>query len=142
MKTSYYAAAAKLDRKAFFLVRTSLGSPRFLKCDCSLPAMTPESEFLDLEEGSYKRKYVAMLNRIGVPAFKKHFQELKKAAKGREVVLLCFESLSAENVADGQFCHRRIFADWWKKQTGETIEEILAPSPKKKGKVSLQLALF
>jgi hypothetical protein len=35
-------------------------------------------------------------------------------AKGRISVLLFFESLSLENVAKGQWCHRPLFSKWGK----------------------------
>ena len=123
MKTSYYNHAASLDRNKFFLVRTSLGSPRFLKCDHSADFLSPEHDWLDLSEASYRRKYIAKLNKFGVPAFKSEISKLKKLAGKREIILLCFESLAPDNVADGQFCHRRIFAKWWEEQTGEAVPE-------------------
>jgi hypothetical protein len=124
MKTSYYTHAASLNRTKFFLVRTSLGSPRFLKCDENAQFLAPDREWLDLSESAYRRKYIAKLNKFGVPAFKSEFSKIQKAAGKREIVLLCYESLSPEKVAEGQFCHRRIFADWWEQQTGEKVAEV------------------
>ena len=124
MKTSYYTHAASLNKTKFFLVRTSIGSPRFLKCDCNASFIAPEQDWLDLTEASYRRKYIAKLNKFGVAQFKSEFAEIQKSAGKREIVLLCYESLSPEKVAEGQFCHRRIFADWWEQQTGEKVEEV------------------
>ena len=41
------------------------------------------------------------------------------------LVLLCFEDLSKP----GEWCHRRIFADWWKDITGDHVRE-LGPLPR------------
>jgi rubrerythrin len=38
------------------------------------------------------------------------------------MVLLCYE-----NVVKGERCHRRMFAAWWEKRTGEEVPE-LAPA--------------
>ncbi len=124
MRTSYYAAAAKLDRQKHFLVRTSLGSPRFMKCDAAMPELMPRREFLELGEADYRPAYVAMLEKIGVPALKRRFAEIAKLAGNKEIVLLCFEALRPDQIAEGQFCHRRMFADWWREKTGERIDEL------------------
>jgi len=34
--------------------------------------------------------------------------------------LLCYESLGKPGV----FCHRQIFAEWWREQTGEVVSEL------------------
>ena len=139
MKTSYYSAAAKLDRKKYFLVRTSIGSPRFLKCDYSMQTIAPDQDFLSLDEMDYKREYSKKLTRLGSVALAKEVSEIQKMAGKKEVVFLCFESLSPDNVENGQFCHRRIFAKWWERKTGESIDELSAPSKKPR---LIQLGLF
>ena len=124
MKTSYYTHAASLDRNKFFLVRISVGSPRFLKCDSVVNFLAPEREWFELSKASYDKKYIAKLNKIGVEAIKSEFTKLRKIAGKREIVLLCYESLSPEKVAEGQCCHRKTFVKWWEQKTGEKIAEI------------------
>lgn len=127
--TSYYARALKLPKDKFFVVRTSIGAPRWGQADGDLLELAPTRDMLDLEETPYRRKYVSLLKKVGVDAIRNELSRLSKKAAGRTLVLCCFESLSEENVEDGQFCHRRIFADWWEKQTGEVIPEYLPPAP-------------
>lgn len=130
MQTSYYASKL-LDPARQYLVRVSTGAPRYCKhrVPGSLPLLYPDREWLGLEERAYTRRYLAMLSRVGVEPIRAALASLGKDAGGRELVLLCFESLSAENLKKGQFCHRRIFARWWFEQTGEDIPELRPPQP-------------
>jgi hypothetical protein len=127
--TSYYASKL-LDPKRHHLVRVSTGAPRYCKHRMAgaLPLLYPDRAWLDLDERAYTRRYLAMLNRIGVAPICAAFASLGDEVEGRAVVLLCFESLSPADVKQGQFCHRRIFAKWWQDQTGEIISE-LTPAP-------------
>lgn len=125
MKTSYYQSA-RLDPKQHLIVQTSIGNPRFGKQpEWESELITPPQSVLDLApqgEMVYTRAYVAHLDQIGVPAIRAELKQLESEAKkaGREPVLCCFEALKKH----GQFCHRRIFAWWWNKNTGETIAEL------------------
>ena len=122
MKTSYYQNKA-LDAKKYLVVQTSIGAPRFgTMPEWYMETMMPPEAILGLQVTPYTEAYIAHLEKQGVEQFKNEFVELEaEAAKtGREVVLCCFESLKKE----GQFCHRRIFADWWLRQTGEVIPEL------------------
>lgn len=121
MKTSYYARAFKLPRDQFFIVRISVGAPRGGKCDAFMPELAPTWDMLNAGYGT--KEYFPMLKKTGADAIGRRFAELRAEAAGREILLCCFESLSPEKVEAGQWCHRRMFADWWKAQTGEVIEE-------------------
>lgn len=46
---------------------------------------------------------------------------------GKDVVLCCYEDVRKPN----EWCHRLVFAEWWMKQTGESIIELPDPSPVK-----------
>lgn len=110
----------KRDReKQLFLVRTSLGVCRFCATDASMPSIMPTRELLGLQEAEYRRRYLKLLaSRQAV--IRREVQTLLENAGGRDAVLLCFESLKTP----GQFCHRRIFAEWWESITGEVIPEL------------------
>ena len=47
---------------------------------------------------------------------------------GKDVVLLCYEDVRK---GESDWCHRTIFADWWREKTGEVIPELPDPSPVK-----------
>ena len=123
IKTSYYQSK-RLDPTKQFLVQTSIGDPRWgARPEWETEHITPRPEVLalaDKGETAYTRAYVAQLESIGVEAIRAELEQLKAEAKGREIVLCCFEALKKP----GQFCHRRIFAWWWHTKTGETIAEL------------------
>ncbi len=77
-----------------------------------------------LNDGYGRKKYLEHLEQKGVVLIRKCLKAIAYKAGGRQVLLCCFESLSADKVAAGQWCHRRIFADWWQKKTGHTIAEL------------------
>jgi hypothetical protein len=77
-----------------------------------------------LNAGYGQAEYFAKLQQVGVVPLKKRLAEINHEADGREVLLCCFESLADDKVAQGQWCHRRMFAEWWEKSTGQTVEEL------------------
>lgn len=129
MLTSYYRSPL-LDPARHHLVRTSVGPPRFCphRMDASLEILYPDKAWLTLKKRAYTTRYRAMLERVGVVPIRTALAELQRQAGNREVVFLCFESLTPVLVLDGQFCHRRIFADWWFINTGEEIPELRPPN--------------
>jgi len=128
MFTSYYASKL-LDPARHHLVRVSIGGPRYCKHPVSgaLPLLYPDRAWLGLDQRAYTRRYLAMLDKVGIEPIRAALAGLGDQAKGRALVLLCFESLSPANVKEGQFCHRRIFARWWSDQTGEEVPELVPP---------------
>ena len=64
--------------------------------------------------------YCQKLDRIGVAAISKRFQEISEAHGGRDLVLLCWEDIRKP----GEWCHRQVFAEWWLRETGEAIVEL------------------
>ena len=45
---------------------------------------------------------------------------ITQQAGDHRLVLLCFEDLSKP----GEWCHRSIFATWWKEVTGDEVREL------------------
>ena len=86
---------------------------------------------------SFRPLYYARLERIGVGKIRKQLENLE--ALGQPVVLLCFEDIRQ---GDWNWCHRRIFADWWQAKTGDIIEELTDPSPVKRVKRNVMDSLF
>ena len=121
MKTSYFARAFRLPRSEFFVVRISIGAPRGGKCDSFIPSLAPT--WAMLEEGYGEKEYFTQLHAVGVEDIQQQLVAVEGEAKGREVLLCCFESLAPVKVAEGQWCHRRLFADWWEQKTGILIAE-------------------
>ena len=98
------------------MVKISQGYPRFgRQPDWESELLFPPESILGLPEMPFTRAYLAHLDQIGVPAIRAELAELPVDA-----MLCCFEALKKP----GQFCHRRIFAFWWARQTGQVIAEL------------------
>ena len=68
--------------------------------------------WLGLDKDAYIDLYIDRLEALGIEKVKAMLDALSVKAQGKAIVLLCFESLSPEHFAAGQFCSRRIFAEW------------------------------
>jgi hypothetical protein len=101
-------------------VRITLGKPwrfGFDHEEIRLLAPTPQSFRLEGEE--FEREYRRRLDGIGVERLRTIFEDVAGRHENARVCLLCFE-----NVLKGELCHRRTFADWWHRQTGEFVPEL------------------
>ena len=72
------------------------------------------------DEQAFTVAYRQRLDKLGVPRIRRELQRISNEHGGRDLVLLCYENLAEP----GQWCHRRVFADWWRDMTGEVIEEL------------------
>jgi hypothetical protein len=64
--------------------------------------------------------YVKRLDSFGVAWYKRRFASLLADHPDKTgVVLLCYEDLAA-----GERCHRRVFAEWWEINTGQQVPEL------------------
>jgi hypothetical protein len=120
--TSYYYHPA-LRSGDYYTVRISQGTPRFLKytLDNSFPEIMPSWSMIkmtDFEE--YQRQYLNLLERIGIDIISCRIEFLQQVAAGKPLVLLCYEDLRKPEL----WCHRTIFAEWWRQQTGVIILEL------------------
>jgi len=102
-------------------VSIAVGSPRWpvgyewVKCRCLAPH-GPRN----LRGEAYKVAYLAKLDELGVWAIKDNLEMIGLEDGGdRAIVLLCYEDVGA-----GAVCHRRMFAEWWLRQTGEIVDEL------------------
>ena len=125
-----------------------MGAPRWnvgYRLDGEMPDLMPfglKGEAFEV----FKRAYVSRLEKVGFEKIKAHLKQLQK--DGKDVVLLCYEDIRKPET----WCHRTMFADWWKERTGEAIEELPDPTGAATAKSSkestsgimpsLQLTLF
>lgn len=103
-------------------VRVTLGRPRFkLAYDYDVVAeLAPTAQIFKLKsDADFEYAYLAHLDRIGVERLRASFAEVSKRHGGLRLVFLCFEDVLA-----GQLCHRRMFARWWRDNTGEDVPEL------------------
>ena len=122
----------ELRKDGYYPVGISVGRPRFntgytIRETCY--SLAPKGYMLKMEYDPYKEAYIKKLEEIGTDKIIKIVRGLEEKAKAenKTLVLLCFEDIRKP----GNWCHRTIFAEWWKKHTGETIEELEDAEPMK-----------
>lgn len=126
--TTSWRTALRLDVAAaldFVPVRTSEGLPRFWPQANRLPeveALKPVG-LRNLHGDEFDRRYFERLDSFGVDEIRAQFAKVRKhpASAGYwhlPLGLLCFE-----HVEKGESCHRRLFAGWWQRNTGEVVPE-------------------
>lgn len=148
--TSRYANK-ELKNEGYYPVGISIGSPKYAlgyteREHCY--ALAPKGFMLKMEFVPYKEAYIKKLEDIGTSKIIAMVRKMEQnaAAEGKKLVLLCFEDIRQPS----QWCHRTIFAEWWKAHTGEAIEELAeatALKPKREPKAEkpaedTQLSLF
>lgn len=122
--TSRYANP-ELTSGRYTVVRISVGQPRWVKYHVAgwLKELTPFGLLGMSNMYGYEIKYREMLDAHGVDLIDARLREFETAS--RPVVLCCYEDIRR----GGEYwCHRTMFADWWKEKTGEVIEELSDPS--------------
>lgn len=86
----------------------------------NLPAyrpLAPGPWFNSVSEEEYRRRYFEQLSKLDA---RKVVADLEKLAEGAEPVLLCYEKLKTP----GEYCHRRMVAEWLKAELGMDVAEI------------------
>jgi hypothetical protein len=122
--TSHYSCKL-IDTSKMAPVRTSIGAPRWplsyvLHGECKL--LMPRRPMLKMEIEEYRPAYIALLEGHGVEKIQADLERLAQTAGGRPLVFLCFEDLAKKD----NWCHRRMFADWWEAATGQEVPELAA----------------
>jgi hypothetical protein len=98
-------------------VRISVGCPRGAKDAPHVGALAPYgllNEGLDWPE--FCARYTARLDSYGPQAIRERLAQVAAEYPGQVLLLCCYER-------DPSACHRGLFADWWKEQTGAVISE-------------------
>lgn len=124
MYTSRYGNK-ELRNDGYYPVGISLGRPKFdtgyaIRNQCY--ALAPKNDMFGREFEEFRLLYFSKLDSIGKDKIVGIVRNLERIAKaeGKELVLLCFEDIrNPEN-----WCHRTIFAEWWKNTTGEEVKEL------------------
>ncbi len=128
----------ELKTGKYTAIRISLGSPRWQVGYTIAGAINHLMPYgllgtYDNDKLGYEREYRKLLDKAGIEAIKTQLEEYTKL--GKDVVLLCYEDIRK---GENDWCHRTMFASWWKEKTGEVIEELFDPTtpkiekPKKK----------
>lgn len=117
----------ELKSGKYTTVRISLGTPKWplgYHLDAELADLMPFGLLNRFEQyEDFERAYFDRLNQKGTQRILSQLQRFERL--GKDVVLLCYEDIRKPD----DWCHRRMFADWWMKQTGKEIPELFDPSP-------------
>ena len=110
-------------------IRSTVGHPRF-RLDYRLAgharSITPLRWMLELnDESRYRTAYIDLLTTQGLATIQEELTAIAAAAGNDELVLLCFCDLTVP--PPDNWCHRRIFADWWQQYTGVEVPELADP---------------
>lgn len=76
--------------------------------------LNPRKDFMNDPEPGYVLLFNEILSKLS-PV--KVIEDLSELSNGNDVILLCHEG-------EGTFCHRRLVADWLKKELGIDIPEL------------------
>lgn len=128
---SRYANKA-LKNERYYCVGISIGKPRFkldYKLDEQCFSLAPKGYMLQMELDKFENAYYKKLEDIGTERIIRMVLRMKEEAEraGKDLVLLCFEDVRVP----GDWCHRTVFAKWWRDKTGEIINELPDPTPPK-----------
>ena len=115
-------------------------APKHVSGHVQYSALAPGKWFKNAENKTYERyrdlyyqEILAPLNAYVV------WDELHRLAGDAEPVLLCWEHLRKE----GDWCHRRIVAEWFEDRVGAIVAEmVIAPTPRKIKTDPRQATLF
>ncbi|AIA03480.1 DUF488 family protein [Streptomyces noursei] len=104
-------------------VRITLGAPRFklpYPLTCAVRELAPRREYFSLPLPEFTAAYRADLDQLGAMRIAQRLRQIADEEADHRLVLLCFEDLADAR----QWCHRRIFASWWKDATGDAVREL------------------
>jgi hypothetical protein len=110
--TSYFGNLAKLKKAGIIPISISLWPPKFYS-GLKMPFLAPDKTYIHWPEKTYTPEYQKKLSHLDA---KYVLQEIIKLSGGKDVALCCYEK-------PGEFCHRRLIAEWLTKETGKPIEE-------------------
>ena len=114
--TSYYGNMRNLDKAGILPVSISLGIPKWFK-GTRLSYLAPTKKMLDpkIPEDQYVKMYKEILGKVSISTLREDISIITRR-QDIDIALLCWEK-------PGDFCHRHLFAEWMKEQTGYEIEE-------------------
>lgn len=113
----------------YTVVGITRGAPKFplqYRLDGNIMEIAPPGYlFNEYDRAKFTPSYFRHMDRTGVQRIVQILQGYERL--GKPVVLCCYEDVRKPN----EWCHRLVFAEWWKARTGEVIEELPDPSPNK-----------
>ena len=117
--TSYFRKAEEIKAAGLATISIAQHQPRWIKpgvIDGVIQALAPDAEWLAWAE-SDREKYLKYYHaRLAVLDVEEITARIAEIAAGKAAVLLCYER-------PGEFCHRRIVANWLEEHAGIVVPE-------------------
>ncbi|MFF7586721.1 DUF488 family protein [Kitasatospora purpeofusca] len=116
-------------------VRITRGAPRFrlpYQLLHTVAELAPGAAYFNRPQPEFTAAYRADLAALGAHRIAERLGAIAEQEREQRLVLLCFEDLAKPN----EWCHRRIFAEWWLEATGDQVRELgpmAGPSPYEQG---------
>jgi hypothetical protein len=104
-------------------IRITLSHPRWklpYVLTRKVPVLAPGRDYFKSPPEVFRARYLEQLDEVGAAEIRRLLEDIAVAEESDSVVLLCYEDLSKPDT----WCHRRLFAEWWYDQTGETVDDL------------------
>lgn len=131
--TSYFGNLKRLGAQKIVPIGVALYTPKWYQGP-ELKVLAPKGYMLakDVAEQQYIQMYTSqVLARLNPRAI---LQLIEQVSGGRDCALLCYEK-------PGDFCHRRLIAEWLQKTIGIQVDEFIVAEEPQKPKM-VQMTLF
>jgi len=110
--TGNFANVKKYREKGLTTISIALSARNFSGVVYNI--LSPEWAYKNDPEDSYEQKFNKKLNSLSAKVI---YGDLEKISNGKDIILLCHES-------EGEFCHRRLVAQWFEKELLIKVEEL------------------
>ena len=118
--TSYFAREKTLTDAGLVTIGISIWPPKFYR-GMHYPKLAPKAYMMKREITD--EEYTVMYRRDVLGRLRPEVvvREIEELTRGRDAALLCFEK-------PGDFCHRRLVAQWLTEETGLVVDEWMTPA--------------
>lgn len=124
--TSYFAKAGALKKLGIVPIGIAVSPPKFFDGP-SIPFLAPKRYMLSSSISAEKYTELYKKEILGSFDVKLFRTVVEQFSRGKDVALCCFEK-------PGDFCHRRLFADFVKEKFNYDIEEYVFETQKEEVK--------
>jgi uncharacterized protein (DUF488 family) len=112
--TSYFGNLKDLIKANLHPIGIAISQPKWYK-GTNFKNLAPKYEMINWPEDRYTPEFKKILLNQNA---KLVFDQMRSFSGGKDVVLLCYEM-------PGQFCHRRLVAEWFEKELGIEVKEFV-----------------
>jgi len=123
LATTRYSSWQLIEESGLVPLGITVSLPRFrLRYELagSVGMLAPSGLLAIEDRAEFEAAYRARLDRIGIKMMLPVLRGFAEAYDAPGCVLCCYEDLAKP----GEWCHRRLFADWWEERTGQAVPEL------------------